>query len=363
MKKWRKYHILFLLLVLMISLFGCSRTRIIDKISIVHVFGFDQAENGDLIGTALIPDYNKSKDGSHIISIEDQAKTSVLFVPKMSAQTSTPVELAKIRVLLFGKDFAEAGIQDMVERFILTPQLGTHIQIAVSTHSAKETLNTFKKEKSLTLSEQIQQNMQGQYLPSMNLHVFLNNFFGEGVDAYMPMLTIDEKDQVKIDGIGILKGDQLKLQLSPEQTTIFSFIEDPHTQATYKIVLDENNNSEIIAVRAYHSKSNWDWNQEKEHLNLRVQLQMTITQYPNRFDITKEKTILEIKKLIEGKLEKDISDLLATLKKNEVDPIGIGEIVRSKDRTWDKESFYEEYPTLPIHVKVNLKILHSGLEG
>ncbi|MGM0903570.1 MAG: Ger(x)C family spore germination protein [Bacillota bacterium] len=363
MKKWKKYQVCCLLLVCFISLFGCSRTRIIDKISIVHVFGFDLAENGELVGTAIIPDYTKSQDGDQIQALEEQASTSVLFVPKMSTHTSTPVELAKIRVLVFGKTYAEAGIEDMVQRFILTPQLGTHIQIVVSTDSARKTLNTFKKEKSLTLAERIQQNMQGQYLPNMNLHEFLNNFYGKGVDAYVPMVTIDEKDQVKIDGLGIFKKDKLKLQLNPDQTTLFSFIEDKRTQATYKMVLDDKNRSEIITVRAFHSKRNCDWDQKKKQLNLRLQLQVTLTLYPDRFDVGKTEVVTEIQKLIEENLEKEIGNLLTTFKENEVDPLGIGNIVRSKDRNWEEESFYELYPTLPIHVNVNLKILHSGLEG
>jgi Ger(x)C family germination protein len=363
MKKWRKHHVLCLLLVCIVCLFGCSRTRIIDKISIVHVFGFDQADNGELIGTALFPEYTKNKDSDQIHYLEEQAPTGDLFVPKMATLTSAPVELAKIRVLLFGKSYAEAGIQDMVERFILNPQLGTNIQIAVSTHSARETLNTFKKEKTLTLAERIQHNMQGQALPNMNLHVFLNHFYGEGMDAYVPMLTIDEKDRVKIEGIGIFKDDKLKLHLKPEQTILFSFIEDDRTQATYQIELDENDRREKITVRAFQSKSNWDWDQKKEQLNLRLQLKMTLTQYPDRFNVEKAEDVMEMKKLIVEKLEKGMGDLLAAFKENEVDPLGIGNIVRTKDRTWEEESFYEQYPTLPIHVNVNLKILHSGLEG
>jgi hypothetical protein len=58
-----------------------------------------------------------------------------------------------------------------------------------------------------------------------------------------------------------------------------------------------------------------------------------------------------------------MGDLLAAFKENEVDPLGIGNIVRTKDRTWEEESFYEQYPTLPIHVNVNIQIIHSGLEG
>ncbi|SEM76004.1 germination protein, Ger(x)C family [Mesobacillus persicus] len=363
MKKRKQHLVFFLILVCIVSLLGCARTRIIDKISIVHVFGFDQADNGDLVGTALFPVYTKSKGSDQIQYLEEQTPSSVLFVPRMGAHTSTPVQLSKIRVLLFGKEYAEAGIQDMVDRFMTTPQLGTNIQIAVSTHSAKETLNTFKKEKSLTLAERIEHNMEGQSLPTMNLHVFLNHFYGEGLDAYVPIVTIDEKEMVTAEGMGVFKDDKFKLQLNPEQTALFSLIKDYQSLATFKIPPGEKDRSEIIIVKGFRSKSNWDWDSKEEQINLRLQLEMTLSQHSRKYNLEKAEDINKLKKIIVTNLEKGVSDLLETFKENEVDPLGIGNIVRSKDRNWDEESFYQLYPTLPIHVNVNLQIIHSGLEG
>ena len=71
----------------------------------------------------------------------------------------------------------------------------------------------------------------------------------------------------------------------------------------------------------------------------------------------------KIKKIIVEKINEGINNLLETFKENEVDPLGIGNIVRSKDKTWEKDAFYELYPTLPINVNVDLQIIHSGLES
>lgn len=364
MKIWKNKLVLFLMLVCLVVIYGCSRTRIVDKISIAHIFGFDQADNGELIGMNLFPDYTKSKDGDEIHYIEEQAPTTSLLISKMARQTSNPIEIAKIDVLLFGKNYAEKGIGDTIDRLIKTPQLGTNIQIAVSTYSARETLNTFKKEKSFTLAEQIGHNMEGQELPDMNLHIFLNHFYGLGMDAYVPMLTIDEEDRIRVDGIGVFKDDQLKLHLSPEETSLFSFIKDRYSFATYKIKLaDQKDQGELIVVRSRESRKNWDWDRKKKQLNLRLQLKLGLTQYPNRFNIDKPEDMREIRNLVVENIEKGIEDLLATFKENEVDPIGIGNIVRSKDTTWEAKSFYEQYPDLPIHVNVDIEIIHSGLDG
>lgn len=352
-----------MVLVCVLVLYGCSRTRVIDRISIIHAFGIDLADNGELIGTALVPDYSMGEAGDQIQMLEEQVPNGVLFVPELGTHTSTRVELAKIRVVVFGKDYAESGVRDMVERFILTPEIGTNIQLAISTDTARETLSQFKQEKSLTLADRLEHNMVGGHLPNMKLHYFLNDFFGEGMDAYIPMISLDDNGRVKIEGIGIFKEDKLKLQLTPEQTSIFSFIKDKNSLATSLIRLDEEDRRENITVRGFRSKRDWNWDQQKNELSLHLQLQMTLTQYPNRFHLEKEEDLKKIEKLVVEHLEQEMKDLLATFQENEVDPLGIGNIVRSQDRTWEEESFYEEYPTLPIKVNVDFQLIHSGLEG
>ncbi|GGA64014.1 germination protein XA [Ornithinibacillus halotolerans] len=362
MKRVFKNLLLYVLMGCMITLLGCSRTKIVDDVSIVHVFGLDLAENGEILGTALIPDYSVSAEVDHILAVEEQVPAGVLFIPEMSRHTSTRVELAKIRVIVFGKDFAENGVKDMVDRFIFTPELGTNIQIAVTTHTANETLKTFMQEQSLTLIDRIEHNMIEQGQPQMNLHYFLNQFYGEGMDAYVPMITIDNQNRIKVDGIGIISKSKLKLHLPEKETSLFSLIKDKRAQATYHLDLGEKRD-ENITLRGFRSKSEWEWNKEKDEVTLNLKLKVTLTQHPNRFDLSKTEDLQKIKKLIAKELEEDIHNLLATFKENEVDPLGIGNIVRSKDRTWEKESFYRKYPDIPIHVNVDVGIIHSGLEN
>ncbi|MEH7379329.1 Ger(x)C family spore germination protein [Bacillus sp. JJ1533] len=359
---WRKSLIVVIVFVCILSLVGCSRTKIVDKLSIIHVFGFDIDDNGKIIGTALFPEYTKSKGSDKSQYLEQKTDAVALLRSQMSTHTDTPVALSKIRVLVFGEEFAKAGISDVVERLLLTPQIATNIQIAVSTNSAKETLTTLKKG-DLTLADKIKQNMIGQQIPRMNLHVFLNHFYGEGMDPYVPMLNIDENDKIQVERVGIFKDDKLKLHLNEKETFIFSILEDYRTQAIYEIPLDNNNRKDVILIQGFRNKAKWDWVKTEQQLNLSLRLIWTITHHPDRFNLENPQDLENIKKMIKENVLKDIEELLNTFKENGVDPLGIGNIVRSQDRNWDKTSFYEQYPTLPINVDLKLKIIHSGLQG
>ncbi len=161
----------------------------------------------------------------------------------------------------------------------------------------------------------------------------------------------------------MFKEDQLKLHLNPDQTTLFSYVKSESSQATYRIQHREDEQKEIITFRSFKTKSNWDWNQKEKQLKLHLQLSVTLNQIPDRFDLEKTKDTSEMEKIVEKDLEKGLADLFAILQENEVDPVGIGNIVRSQDRSWEEETFYKDYASLPISVDVNLKIIHSGLEG
>jgi len=362
MGKWRKVIFVVTVFVCILTLVGCARTKIVDKLSIIHVFGFDLDDNENLIGTALYPEYTKSKESDKSQYLQETTDAVALLRSRMSTRTSTPVALSKIRVLVFGNEFAKTGISDVVERLLLTPQIATNIQIAVSTHSAKDTLSALKK-RDLTLADQIKQNMTGQQIPSMNLHVFLNHFYGEGMDPYVPMLTIDESDKIQVDRVGIFKDDKLKLHLNERETFVFSILEDYRTQAIHEITLDEEDRTEVILIQGFRNKSKWEWVKDEQQLNLSLKLTWTITHHPDRFNLENPHDLETIKRIIKKDIKKDIEELLNTFKETGVDPLGIGNIVRSQDRDWDETSFYEQYPNLPINIEIQLKIIHSGLQG
>ncbi|MDF2859598.1 MAG: Ger(x)C family spore germination protein [Neobacillus sp.] len=334
--------LLFLSFVCLLTLFGCTRTRTIDKLSIVHVFGFDMDEKKQLIGTALYPDYTKSKSRDEVQVLREKAPVASLFYQRMNKLTNKPVKLSKIRVLVLGKDFAEQGIEAIVGRFINTPELGTNIQVAISEQSAEETLIAFSKEKSLTMIDMLRHNMVTQNLPEMNLHTFLNHFYGQGMDAYVPMISIGQEDKIKVNGIGIFKDDKFKLQLNEEQTFLFSVLKESHNEGTLKIEVEDRGRKGLLIVRGYDNKQRWKLfknRQGEQELKLALDLEWTVYQYPDWFDLKKEEDKQLMKKHINTGVKKKVEEFLATLKENEVDPIGIGNIVRSRIKTGINDLF------------------------
>ncbi|WP_423801243.1 Ger(x)C family spore germination protein [Neobacillus sp. SAB-20_R2A] len=361
MKKWKT---LFLVILCFVLLIGCARMNIIDQLSIVHVYGFDVSKDGQLVGTVLYPNYTKSRGNPNIQYLTEHAPPNSVIYEKMDKYTSTPIKLSKIRVLVFSKKYAKTNISDIIKRFITTPELGTNIQIVVSEKSAQEILKAIKEGEDLTLADRLKQNMLTQNLPDMNLHVFLNHFFGEGMDAYVPIVSLNRNNGIDVGGVGIFKGDKFKLQLNEEQSFFFSILETVKTQGWHRFKVDDNGQRGIIIVRGFRSKKNWDLinKQNNPELNLTMNLEWTVFKYPDWLDLSNDTDLKRLKTMIEEEVKKKVEQLLTTFKENKVDPLGIGNIVRARDKNWEETAFYKKYPNLPIHVKVNLEIIHTGLE-
>jgi spore germination protein len=355
---------LFLISICVASLLGCTRTRVIDKLSLIHVIGLDKEEE-QLVATALYPNYTKGKETDNIQLLKEKAIAGNLFYQKLDKHTDTPVKFAKIRVILLGKKYAESGIDDMVERFIINPELGTRIQLAVSEQSAKKTLEEFSKGDALNLLDIIQHNMTRQYIPETNLHFFLNQYYGQGVDAFVPVVALDEQKKLMVKGIGIFRDDKLKLMLDEEQTFFFTTLKDKRLEGSLKMDIEHNGKKGIVIVRGYKNSQKWEWkksNMNQHELDLSLKLQWTVSQYPDWIKLSSAKDNELLRKFIIVEVKKKVENLLMTLKENKVDPIGIGNLVRSQTSHWNEKEFYEMYPNLPINVDVQLEIINAGLD-
>jgi spore germination protein len=68
-----------------------------------------------------------------------------------------------------------------------------------------------------------------------------------------------------------------------------------------------------------------------------------------------------IERKIEKELNKEGYKLIGKFQKLNIDPIGIGEHVRSRTRAFDHKGWNKNYSGLDIKVKYQVKITESGI--
>jgi hypothetical protein len=69
-----------------------------------------------------------------------------------------------------------------------------------------------------------------------------------------------------------------------------------------------------------------------------------------------------LKKQLEEQVENELKKLLHKLTAYQVDPLGIGDLVRANSRDWDEKEFYKHiYPTVQYGIDINIELTRSGI--
>ncbi|HEK9098826.1 TPA: Ger(x)C family spore germination protein [Bacillus pseudomycoides] len=351
-----------ILAIVVIVLCGCVRMKEVDKLDIIQVLGFDK--NGDkLTGTALYPEYNQNRQENKAGFLRAEASTVNLILSRMNRKAASPVEIGKLKVLMFGESIAKKGISDLVRAICRDPLIGSNLQIVVAEKSAEKLLKEAKKEGALYLFELIKQNIQKESSPLTNVQMFLFNYYGEGRDAYLPYLKVNKDHSIAIDGIGIMKGEKLKLHLNENEMFTFKLLSGHGMNGNIEMPIKKENKAGYIVYNNLYGtvKMKASGLDVKPKVTVNITMSGLIKDSPSWLDLKNTHNIKFLTKKIEIKQTKEVYRLIKKLQKYEVDPIGIGDFIRGRQRNWNEKEFYKIYPLVTFKVETQLKLLQSGV--
>jgi spore germination protein len=358
------YRRMMICFILITVLSACSRTKVIDQISIVQIIGYDSSESGGLDGTLLYPDYTKSEHTDSLEIRKVSGDTSSMILQKSNEKTKNPIELSKTLVIIFGKELAKKGVGEVIGTVVNNPLVGTNVQIAVAPTTARDLINGIKDSGALSVEETIVQNYKMSHMPQTNSHIFLNDFYGEGRDPYTPIIDFSSEKRAMVNGLAIWKDDQFKLALNNHQSLIFGLLDNFYHQGIVEVPIEKQSKNGKLVFRNLKNKSKWKVIKvgDNPEIKLNLKISTRIREYPNWIHLGKEGDIGFIKRKIQKKINQDVTDLIQLFQENNVDPLGIGDILRAHDKSWNEKSFYEkEYQKLKVVVDTDVRIIQSGL--
>ncbi|OCA83277.1 hypothetical protein A8F94_19450 [Bacillus sp. FJAT-27225] len=353
--------LLCLIIILLAVIPGCERTKVIDRLSIIHTLGYDAKKDGKMGATALYPDYTKGKNKQDIQIRNVKGTTSSELLAHTNQQAQFPIELSKTMVIVFGEEFAKKGVGHIIRTVFNNPTIGTNVQTAVVKPNAQEFLKKVKENGTLAIEDTITQNYTSMSMPQTDLHIFLNNYFGAGRDPYMPVLAHGTEKSVLIEGLAIFKDDQYKLQLTEKQYVIFSLLDPFKHQVLFQIPIKKDEKKGKIAVRELKNKPTWNVI-SKHKIKVNLDLHVKIREYPGWIQLNRKNDVETVKTAIKERVSNDIYELIQLFKENNVDPLGLGDLVRSYDRTWNEKDFYKnDYKQLKVEPDIKVTIIQAGI--
>ncbi|MDQ0859519.1 Ger(x)C family spore germination C-terminal domain-containing protein [Bacillus sp. V2I10] len=93
-----------------------------------------------------------------------------------------------------------------------------------------------------------------------------------------------------------------------------------------------------------------------------ITLHGMVKDYPGWLDLRRMKNYKLLTRQLEKQINNDLLKLLLKFQDHEVDPLGVGDLVRAHSKKWNEEEFYETvYPKVTFDINLSIKLHKSGI--
>lgn len=344
---------------------GCASSRPIDEIQIIQQMGYD-FENGRYTGTAVYPTF-KQGPMTKPNMLTTTSPTVYDLIPRLSSKSALPVEEGQLCLILFGKEFARRGVTQITHSLAGNNKVGSHLLLGVAEESAKELLEITAKttlSDTLYLPNLVKQNEQSMNLPKTNLHLFLYRYFSPGSDPFLPYFE-KKGEFVKLEGVALFRDGRYVGRVSLRDSFLMKILLGETKNGVYQLKVGERGKQgeDRVMLQNLWAKPTYRWKRDgnRHTLDVSVHIHASVKDYPSWLDEPGANLFADVKKKMEKELEQNMRRLFRYFQEKRIDPLGIGDFVRSVTRQWDRESFYREYPDLDIRPRVTVDIIHTGI--
>jgi spore germination protein len=361
--KWNlpKYVLLVSIFILaFVFLMGCERYKVVNKINIADIIGFDvdKENEKELLGGTIIHQYQSGKKvGSPkaTFSEGDSANDALAGIYRKSA---FPIEIGKTRVLVFSEEFIQQkSLKDIMTTFDMNVKFGTNMKFIISKESIPIFFDNILKQEEKFLFNLIDQNMTNNNIPYSNLHMFLFDYYGVGRDPILPYVSI-ENGEITLTNVGIIgRKDKLQMLLGTKESWLLKLIVNESKQLKYSIPIHKDGKEGTLSFNHVYGESKITTNPNENSLKIDLTINSMIVGQPHWINSEKDHNL--IKEEVENFLIKNYIEMFKEFQKNDVDPIGVGDSFRRKDRSWNEEEFYKtKYPSLDVDFNVSFHLLN-----
>ncbi|RFU69824.1 Ger(x)C family spore germination protein [Bacillus sp. V59.32b] len=357
----KKNPLIYLLFCAMLT--GCGvKDNILEDNLLAEVTAYDLAGDDKVKGATLVSvpsSGEKAPMGKEVYSAV--AHTGKNIRQKMESETPKRLVGGRLSAVIYGEELAGRGIYDYVDTYRRDPSVGRDIYLAVASGKAEDIVNLESKmtqTPGIKTQELIEQNFQTN-LPHTNLHSFLNRYYGDNMDPVMPLLEV-KGEHLKLKGIALFRDDKyIGKHISYEDGFLFKVLSGRFKNGVYEIKMKEDS---YLNIQNVYSRVKYEINDGNgsPEVFIKVKIRGGLLEVHD-LDLKDRSTIPRIEKKAQQIIEKKLYGMVRMFQGNNVDPLALGDRARSQTRHFDKKHWEDEYQTVPIEIKVELKLVQEGI--
>lgn len=347
----------FLLLIILIFLTGCSY-RELNELAIGSALGIDYINNEYLI-TVQVLNLKKSGETSeqeNSIIYKATGKTIAGAIRNISLAYPKTIYFGHLELVILGNSTLDKNIGDLFDFFIRSPETRDDFDVIVNPNgSANEILDPVEQKANSFPSKEIVNTIENSMSKQgstvkVNMEELISNYLQKGLD---PVLTSIERINNENKLTGIIAFDDDKpgniVKSSTESAMAYNLIKENF----YDILITTPYKDTTVDLLIMTPKTNIDMNIKKNNIDIVINIKTSIHVSEIKIPANLEDSDVqkEIQNSINKTLTKYVNSLLATCKENNIDILGLKNMIYKKHH-----SNYKKYADKNIYEIANIKV-------
>lgn len=370
----RKIKLIVLLFVCCSLIIGCAETKILERISLVTLIGYDNGDENKVTATSVVRQINPEFESRVETQTETEA-TSKGTRMKLDMKTAKKIAAGQLRVVLFGEDLAKQGIEESIHTLLSNSEISTSVYLAVARGESKTLIEQSYQGISdigQHLYNLIDHNIDQQQLISPTLHEIGRDNQSKVRNFALPILK-KEGQFIEIAGTAFFNKGKMVGELPASDNFYLIMICDSFKSGTLELSLDSGSiissvetkgDTLNIAVDSLKSKRVIKvTDPEKDEFDLNIHMKCRLLEASNKLDISDPKVNGKIEKAMNKKIESEISRIIQYTQEIESDIFGFGEQYRSQVRgaKLTEDKWMEMYKAMKLNINVDVEIIRNGV--
>ncbi|KGR82173.1 Ger(x)C family spore germination protein [Lysinibacillus odysseyi] len=374
MKKRKSW---LLILSFLVILAGCAEQKILERLSLTTLIGYDFGDDDEVNSTVIVRQINPEFQ-SNVVTISAHAKTSKGTREEIGLQASKKVASGQLRVVLFGEELAEAGIGQYLYNLLMNPEISNGAYLSIVEEKAKDFLE-YQYQNIPDISQHVfnllKHNIEQEKSTSSTLHETARDYYSPNHELVLPIIKRKE-EVIEMSGIAFFKKDVMVGRLPAEDIFYVKMIRDDYDKGTFELALDGENLTSVskgdlpeevpIALDAINSKHKISLaDKTTPEFDLTIKLNVRLTEIDQAVQIEKKEALQLLEKEISKKIEKELSRIISYTQDINSDIFGFREYYDNhvRNAATDGEDRETMYPSVKVNVHVTSKIIRDGVFG
>lgn len=362
--------------VLMLS--GCSDRQIFDETGLATIVGYDLIKEGNIRATVVMPSINpEAKEKIQVISAVGE--TSKGIRDRTNLQSDKRILGGQIRVALYNEDFAKHGLGSIIDTLYRDSSLSSRVYLCVYDGNTYDLLTYPYKEEGnigIYLYRMIEQNVQGEKIPSSTMHEFFRAYYDRGLDPIMPYIT-RKGDELMIKGVALFQGDRYVGWITPKEAFLVKLVHGKFKVGSYDTSVpsalfgqtSRDHGSEKDTVQlvfdTISSNSKISLKQlSPPHFDIHIRLHARILEMTIPLKLEDPKVMRIMEKALEKEIEQELKRVIKKLQAMDVDPAGFGIVYRANRRGMEEMSMSEwrkMFKEAQFQFRIKATIIRNGV--